>query len=153
MAFQSKADQTESTNTSENEEKAKKITFASLESKHKVTDPKEVLKHATKLVRCIITCNNTVKASLPGEIFSVRNSLIPEQKKFISFNTPTHVPQMMLNMIKEKKYQHFTKKRLPNGQFTTEAKLLPEYNVQELPPLTEDEYMAIRQKQLAEGNA
>ena len=131
--------------------KLAKTTFASLEAQHQIQDDATVLKRATKLVRCIVTCNNSVKSALPGEIISARNSMIPEQKKFIPFNTPTHVPQIILNVLKEKQYQFFKQVRLPNGIMSTKAILMPEYNIQELPPLTAEEFNAIRQKQLAEG--
>ena len=132
-------------------EKLSQLTFAKLEQGHALLNEHDVLKKATKLVRCIITCNDRTKTALPGEIFSVRNANIPEQKKYIPFNVPTHVPQIILNAIREKNYTHFKKVRLPIGIESTKAEYLPAYNIQILPPLTSEEYNAIRQKQLAEG--
>ena len=111
----------------------------------------ETWKRAMKLERVIITCNNKNKTSYQGEIFCAKNAFIPEVKKFVPFGVPTHVPHILMSMIREKQYQTFFKKKV-NGVTQTESKLIPEYNIQELPPITSEELNAIRQKQLAEGN-
>ena len=133
-------------------EKLANLTFASADRKHAEKEEHDVQKRAMKLVRCIITCNNPNKRSYTGEIFCVRNKAISMVKKMVPFNVPTHVPQILLNMIREKQLQHFTAKRLPNGIESKDVKLVPEYNIEILPPLTSEEFNAIKQKQLAEGN-
>ena len=133
-------------------EKLSSLTFAEADRKRAQQEERNVYRKAMKLVRCQIACNNPNKASYQGEIFSVMNHAIPEVKKFVPFNVPTHVPQIMLNMIKEKQLQTFVVKKLPNGDQTRVSKLVPEYSIQILPPLTAEEFNAIRQKQLAEGN-
>ena len=134
-------------------EKLANLTFASADRKQAEKEEHDVQKRAMKLVRCIITCNNPNKRSYQGEIFCVRNKSIDMVKKMVPFNVPTHVPQILLNMIKEKQLQHFTAKRLPNGIESKTVKLVPEYNIEILPPLTPEEFNAIKQKQLAEGNS
>ena len=128
------------------------LTFEEADRKHIETEEKAVWKKAMKLVRVQISCNNPNKGSYQGEIFSARNKYIPEVKKFIPFNVPTHIPQILLNMIREKNLQTFVTEKLPNGLQTRRSKLVPEYNIQILSPLTPEEFNAIRQKQLAEGN-
>ena len=128
-----------------------KLTFAEVDQNNAKKNANKVHREAMRLVRCIITCNNKNKTSYQGEIFCARNARIPEVKKFIPFGVPTHIPTILLNMIKEKQYQMFRKKKLPNGNVITESYLVPEYNIQELDPITPAEYEAIRQKQLAEG--
>ena len=137
---------------SEKIEKLKHLTFEEADRKQIETEEKSVWKKAMKLVRCQISCNNPNKTSYQGEIFSARNKFIPEVKKFIPFNVPTHVPMILLNMIKEKQLQTFVTEKLPNGMQTKRSKLVPEYSITVLPPLTSEEFNAIRQKQLAEGN-
>lgn len=131
------------------------LTFASLESKlkDKVKKPSlsELQHEANKLVRCVVTCNNNNKSAYSGEIFSACNAVIPEIKKFIQFGVPYHVPQIILNVIKDKKVQVYRKQRNQDGSFTTVAKEIPEYSIQILPPITAEELEAIKQKQLAEG--
>lgn len=140
------------TNVSPEIARLQKLTFAGAAEAHAKEEKQTAYKRAMKLVRVRISCNNPNKRSYQGEIFCVRNKAIDMVKKFVPFGTPTHVPQIILNMIKEKQLQQFTSKRLPNGIESKNVKLVPEYNVEILPPLTTEEFNAIRQKQLAEGN-
>ena len=132
-------------------DKLASMSFSQGENKSNKTARAEKQKEAMRLIRCIISCNNQNKTELTGEIFCARNKTLPEVKKFVSFNTPTHVPLILLNMIREKQYQIFKTKKLPNGMPTKETALIPEYSIQELPPLTSKELDAIARKQLAEG--
>lgn len=133
-------------------ERLSKLTFSGIAKSKSKEDKRNIEKEALKLTRCIINCNNKNKTSLSGEIFCARNAVISEVKKFIPFGVATHVPEILLNMIKEKQYQMFRKEKLPNGTMITRPFLVPEYTIQVLPPLTAEELEAIRQKQLAEGN-
>ena len=132
-------------------ERLSKMTFSKVEADKAKEQAKLAEREALKLTRCIINCNNKNKTSLTGEIFCARNAKIAEVKKFIPFGVPTHVPEILLNMIREKKYQMFRKEKLPNGSQITRPFLVPEYTVDVLPPLTSSELEAIKQKQLAEG--
>ena len=134
-------------------ERLSKITFSKVEADKAKEQAKLAEREAQKLTRCIINCNNKNKTSLSGEIFCARNAKIAEVKKFIPFGVPTHVPEILLNMIKEKQYQMFRKEKLANGNQITRSVLIPEYTIQILPPLTSAELEAIKQKQLAEGKA
>ena len=127
------------------------MSFNEAEGKAVKSARTEKQKEAMRLVRCTISCNNKNKSEFSGEIFCARNKILPEVKKFVPFGVPTHIPLILLNMIKEKQYQVFRTKKLPNGQTVKEPSLIPEYNIQELPPLTQQELDAIARKQLAEG--
>jgi hypothetical protein len=132
-------------------ERLSNLTFATVDNDRLKQDEKTRLRDAMKLVRCIITSNNKNKSSYTGDIFCARNKVLPEVKKFVPFGVPTHVPQILFNMIKEKQLQVFRKERLSNGNMVTKPMLVAEYNIQVLPPLTKDELEAIKKKQLAEG--
>ena len=127
------------------------LTFDEVDAKAKKESNQTVSKDALKLVRVMITCNNKNKSSYKGEIFSARNAAIEEVKKFVPFGVATHIPEILLNMIKEKEVQMFYKERLANGNNVTRSRLIPEYNIQILPPITAEEFNAIKRKQLAEG--
>lgn len=142
--------QVEPTETNEELERLKNLTFASADKENIEEEEKDVMKRAMKLERVIITCNNKNKTSYTGEIFCARNDFVPEVKKFVPFGVPTHVPHILMSMIREKKYQTFTKKKV-NGNTITESMLINEYNIQPLDPITPEELEAIKQKQLAEG--
>lgn len=102
---------------------------------------------AKKLIRCKITCHNGEKNSLGGEILSVGNAVIPEQRKFIAYNKPYHITQLMYNVLKEKTFTRYktvnTDKKKSSEPFQS-----PEYTIEVLPPLTNEEYETIRQRQL-----
>ena len=131
-------------------EALRNLTFADADKVKMEREEHDVYKKALKLIRCNVICNNPNKKSYSGEIFCARNKSIPEVKKFIQFNTPTHIPQILYNMLKEKKVQLFKKTRVKGVDVTTPY-LANEYTIEVLPSLTPEEFEAIRQKQLAEG--
>lgn len=95
---------------------------------------------ALKLVRVIITPMESTKASnLENELFCAGNSVIGTIKRVITFGEPWHVEQILLNTIKEKKYQMFVTKKNAQGVTLTSAKLVPAYSIAYLDPLTEEE--------------
>ena len=137
--------------TSTTEEPVVTCTFASLAKKQTHQLEHTTTKRALKLVRVMISTNNPNKHNLKGEIITVQNAVMPSVKKFVPFNVPTHIPEMMFNVFKEKQMQVFYEVKLPNGRTKKKARLVPEYNIQVLPPLTAKELDAIKQKQLAEN--
>lgn len=131
-------------------EKLSKMTFAQAEKEASKKVSGSRAKEAMRLIRCIVTCNNKNKTSYTGEIFCARNAIVPEVKKFIPFGVPTHIPQILFNMVKEKQYQQFKTKKV-NGNTVKESFMVAEYNIQLLDPISAEEFNAIKQKQLAEG--
>ena len=109
---------------------------------------KEANKNAMKLVRVKVNCNNPNKVNYEGEIFTVLNSHT-EIKKFVPFNVPTHIPTIMYNMLKEKECTVFKKKKI-NGIPSSVTKLIKEYTIEELPPISNEELEAIKHRQLAD---
>jgi hypothetical protein len=57
----------------------------------------------------------------------------------------------MLNAIKERKCQMFKKVKDRFGNETSTTYLVNEYNINELGPLSREEFEAIKKKQIAEG--
>ena len=109
---------------------------------------------ALALVRVRITCMNPNKKEWEGEIFSTGNSVIGTVKKFVPFEVEWHVPRVILNMIKRRQYQTYVTKSTPNGGKVKTGKLVREFAVEELPPLTEKELAELKQRQLmAAGQA
>ena len=103
---------------------------------------------ATKLIRVNITCFNPAKKDWQGEIFTVSNSSIPAMRKFVLFNTPEgfHVPQMILDVMKERMFQHFSYKKqrgidIPNKTYQKE------FGIEYLPQLTEQELKELARTQ------
>ena len=108
---------------------------------------------ASKLVRVRIQCMNPNKKEWQGEFFTVSNSVTGTLKKFVPYTGeyPTHVPQMILNVIQERKCQIFVKQKDGKGNKTVRGKLIPEFSIEILDPLTAAELDELKQQQLATG--
>jgi len=104
---------------------------------------------ANKLVRVRITCMNPNKKNWPGEILSVSNDVIGTIKKFVPFNSEEgyHVPAVLLDLLKARQYQHFAQITKPNGQKIAVSKLLPEFAIEVMTPLTSTELVELKQRQ------
>ena len=113
---------------------------------------REIQRHnGLRLIRCRIFNNDPAKNDLEGEILTVANKYIGTVRKFIPFGESTengyHVPAILLDMMRRKKYQRISMRKLPNGTEQVVRTLAPEFTITELPPLTraELEELAIRQ--------
>lgn len=111
------------------------------------------MKEATKLVRIRVTCMNPAKKEWEGEIFTVGNSVIGTHKRFVPFNADEgwHVPQIMLDMIKNRECQVFITEKSKHGVSVRRGKLIKEFAVEVLPPLTEEELKDLAQRQAMAG--
>lgn len=103
-------------------------------------------KAALKLVRVNISCMNPSKRNHQGAIIAVENSFIKD-RRFVPFNTDWHIPQMMLDMMRETKMQAFVTRKNKHGVEYKVGKLVPEYNIAVLPPLTDKEIKELAQRQ------
>lgn len=110
----------------------------------------EARKKATKLVRCIVYCKNPNKKDLQGEYISAGNAKIGFIKKYVLFNEPYHLPQMIVNYLKEKKYQRIWTKKV-DGKEVIKNKNVKEYDIEYLDNLTEKELADMKQRQIAKG--
>jgi len=106
---------------------------------------------SAKLVRVNVSCMNPNKREWDGEILTVSNSIVGTHRKFVKFNTEDgyHVPNIIYQMLVDRKYQSFYTHTLENGQRIRKGKIVPEFNVQVLPPLTKEELAKIAQRQAA----
>lgn len=112
--------------------------------------PKEIRQTATKLVRVRVTCMNPAKRDWDGEIFMVGNRHTGTLRKYVPYGVDWHVPQMILDMIKARQCQVFqsVKRRTAGGDISSrEGKLVKEFAVEILPPLTEKELAELAQRQ------
>jgi hypothetical protein len=135
-------------------EAAPKTTETSTKA-HKDMSRAERKKAASEMVRIRVTCMNPLKKEWDGEIFTAGNSAVGTFRKMVPFNEEWHVPRIILNMLKQRKCQVFTNKRNPKTGITyREGKLIPEFAIEELPPLTKEELKDLAQRQaMANGTA
>ena len=85
----------------------KKLTETSIFTTDDTTQDNSLEAQAKRLIRCKITCYNPDKNRLGGEIISVGNAVIPEQRKFIAYDKPYHISQLMYNVLKEKTFTRY----------------------------------------------
>ena len=113
----------------------------------------KAMKEATKLVRCVITNRNPLKQSWDGEIFTVSNDLIGMQRKFVPFSLEEgyHLPQIIVNTLKDKECTIFVNAKTKNGEKVKVGKLIREYAIEILPPLSDRELQELAAAQTARG--
>jgi len=105
------------------------------------------------LIRCRIQCMNPAKKEWPGEIFSVGSAKLGTFKKFIPFSQePWHIPKIMYDMLMEKKCSVFHTSRDERGNQVRKSRLINEFAIEVLEPLTPLELSELgRQQALAAG--
>ena len=104
---------------------------------------------ALRLVRIRMTSMNPSKANMKGEIFSVGNAELGMIKKYIPFNAEQgwHVPNIILQELQQRKFlNHFEVKI--DGKTVNRHRLIPEYAIEILSPLTETELNELKQRQI-----
>jgi hypothetical protein len=125
---------------------ARVATAAELKAKRK--------EDALRLVRIRMTSMNPAKANMKGEIFSVGNAELGMIKKYIPFNAEQgwHVPNIILQELQTRKFlSHFEVKI--DGKAVNRNRLIPEYAIEILPPLTEAELNELKQRQIMQSAA
>lgn len=110
---------------------------------------------AMKLVRIRLTCMNQAKKNWKGELITVANNLV-KSSRYVPFNAQDngwHVEQIILNVLRERKYAVFQDE--PNGKGGTvrRSRLVPEFAIEVLPPLTPAEIKELARTQaMREGS-
>lgn len=129
-------------------EKEETVSTKETKSETKLTPMEE----ATRLIRVIVTPVDPMKKLSQGEIFTVSNDVIGTICKYIAFNTEDgyHVPKIILDMLKEKKYTAIIQTK-GSGDTKTTTRELPAFNIVELEPLTQKELDALAAKQSSAG--
>jgi len=107
-------------------------------------------KKASRLIRIRLSCMNPAKKAWNGEVFTVSNSVAGTHKKFVPFHAPNgwHVPEIMVGMIKDRKFvEHYIAGKDAKGRDIKRHRLVPEFVVAELPPLTPEEIQELKVQQ------
>lgn len=114
-----------------------------------LTARKNLRLEMTKLIRVQIACLNPAKAELPGEIFTVHNDVVGTVKKFVPYNEAGeayHIPYFLYKFLTRKKYLQI--KEPPKGSRTAPTtKMVPEFSITVLPPLTPTELKELARAQ------
>ena len=109
----------------------------------------EARDEAAKLIRIRITCMNPNKKNWEGEIFSVGSAKLGTFKKFVPFDAPDgwHVPNIIHNMIEDRKCSVFYTHTSSSGAKTRKSKLVPEFSIDILPQLSAEELRNLARQQ------
>ena len=91
-------------------------------------------------VRIELTCMNPAKAKHQGDILMASNSNIGTIKKYVPFNTPWHIPQILLNVAEEKQFTMHDSKN-------NRRRWVKEYQIRVLPPLSVEELDDLKNQQ------
>jgi hypothetical protein len=130
--------------------------FYMTQTEYKADKRKRDKANAGRMIRVRITCMNPNKTSWQGEIVSVGSAKLGTYKKFIPFNSdqPWHMPVMMYQALKERKCSVFQTVQGARGEKIRKAKLINEFAMEVLPPLTKQELKDLAQRQaMAEGTS
>lgn len=106
-------------------------------------------KDALRLVRIRLTDMNPVNGNLKGVLMSAGNAKLGFVKKFIPFNAEHgwHVPNIIVQQLKTKKFMSHYEVKQGNKKIK-KHKLVPQYAIEILPPLTAKELQELKQRQL-----
>ena len=111
-------------------------------------------REALKLVRVRITCMNPAKKEWEGEIITVANNAVGTVKRYVPFNTEDgwHVEHILLEQLRERQCQIFVTEKDSRGNKVRKGKLIREFAIEMLDPLTEEELAELAQRQaMAKG--
>ena len=107
-------------------------------------------KEALKLVRVVITVKDPSKQSWEGEIISAGNDVIGEIKKFVPYMNAEegyHLPQIILNVLKDRECTVFVNRKGKDGKMLKTAKQIKAYAFEYLEPLTAEELTELGRSQ------
>lgn len=113
-------------------------------------------REAEKLIRVRITNMNPQKTDLPGEVFTVANGVVGTIRKYVPFGGEAaevgyHVPQIILNMLKRRKFYSVSTKRDDKGRPYQVKQERSEFAIEILEPLTKEELEKLALDQRASG--
>jgi len=112
-------------------------------------------KKASALVRIRLTNMNPAKKNWKGEIFTVSNSSAGTHRKYVPFGAENgwHIPNIMLNMIRDRNYvSHFIAGKDNKGRPIKRHRLVKEFGIEVMPPLTLKEIQELKQQQAMADN-
>lgn len=117
---------------------------------------KELRDKALKLVRVRIANMDPKKSDLHGEIITTGNKYIGTVRRFVPFGEATdngfHIEQCLFDFLRNRKFLQISQKKDPRtGAIKISSRYVPEFNLQVLPPLTEEELAKLAQDQRASG--
>ena len=115
---------------------------------------RRAIEEATKLVRVRVNCMNPAKKEWSGEIITVGNSVVGTHKKYIPFNAEDgwHIPHIMYEALLGRECQVFVTVTDSRGNKSRKGRIIKEFAVEVLPPLSQEELAELARRQAMAGN-
>ena len=123
----------------------------------KKTLREEIHEREMRLVRVRITNMDPMKAKRPGDYFTVANKYLGTVRKYIPYGEKTdngyHIPHCLYQMLKERKFAQVQVKKNPDtGHESVYTRMVREFAIEVLDPLTPEEIKKLGTAQLASGS-
>lgn len=117
----------------------------------------EIYEREMKLVRVRITNMDPMKAKRPGDYFTIANKYLGTVRKFIPYGEQTdngfHIPHCLYQMLKDRKFAQVQIRKNPDtGHESVVTRMVREFAIEVLYPLTPEEIKRLAQAQLASGS-
>jgi hypothetical protein len=110
----------------------------------------EAKQNVASLVRVRIMCMNPQKKNWQGEFISVGSARLGTFKRFVPFNgVEWHIPKIMYDMMKERKCTVFIDGKDGRGHPTKIPKMIDEFSIEVLEPLSPEELENLARTQAA----
>lgn len=114
---------------------------------------RRMYEESMRLIRVRIANLNPAKKDIPGEWITVHNKYIGTVRKYIPFGEATdggyHVPKILLDVIKSRKFVNLKTKRGDFGAITPQTMWVKEFSIEELEPLSRAELDQLARQQAA----
>ena len=106
-------------------------------------------REASELIRVRVTCMNPNKKEWEGEIITAGNAVVGTFKKFVPFDVEEgwHIPRIIYNQLVQRQCQIFQSSKDSRGNSVRKSKLIREFSIEILPPLTKAELHDLAQRQ------
>lgn len=99
-------------------------------------------KEKMKLIRCRIYNLDPTKNELHGDFITVANRYLGTVRKYIPYGEQTdggyHIPKVLFDELKRRRFQQVRTKTV-KGQIKVETRMVPEFSIEVLEPLTPEE--------------
>ena len=106
-------------------------------------------REANELVFIRLNCMNPAKKEWDGEIISTGNSVVGTFTKFVPFNADQgwHVPKIIYEQLAQRQCQIFIATRDERGNSIRKNKMIKEFAIELLPPMTLEELEELARRQ------
>ncbi len=133
-------------------EKAREpVATKTVEKLNKMDARKDHIAEATKLVRVRVVNMNPTRRESKGEYITVSNKMVGTIKRFVPFDVVWHVEEFIYKTLKNRKFRKSVDEPDGKGGKISKNLFIPEFSVEVLPQLTEQELKDLAADQAARG--